>query len=47
MRTEPAMSVPTSKLVNPDATAAPAPPDEPPGARSGSQGLVVVPNISL
>jgi hypothetical protein len=41
------MSVPISKLVIPHATAAAAPPDEPPGTRLRSHGLFVVPNISL
>ena len=41
------MSVPSSKLVIPQATAAAAPPDEPPGVRARSHGLLVVPNISL
>jgi hypothetical protein len=47
MRTEPAMSVPSSKLVRPVATAVAAPPDDPPGVRAGSHGLLVVPNSSL
>jgi len=46
-RTEPPMSVPISKLVIPHATAAAAPPDEPPGTQVRSHGLLVVPNISL
>ena len=46
-RTEPPMSVPSSKLVMPQATAAAAPPDEPPGVRSNAHGLLVVPNIEL
>ncbi len=41
------MSVPISKLVMPVATAAAAPPDEPPGMRVVSHGLPVVPNSSL
>ena len=47
MRTEPPMSVPSSKQVNPAATAAAAPPDDPPHRRSRSQGLLVVPKMSL
>ena len=47
MRTEPPMSVPSSNDVNPAATAAAGPPDEPPGMRSRSHGLFVVPKISL
>ena len=46
-RTDPPMSVPISKLVMPHATAAAAPPDDPPGTRARSHGLFVVPNISL
>ena len=46
-RTDPPMSVPISKLVMPHATAAAAPPDDPPGTRPTSHGLLVVPNISL
>ena len=41
------MSVPSSKLVNPHATAAAAPPDEPPVVRSVAQGLLVTPKRSL
>ncbi|MEZ5412267.1 MAG: hypothetical protein R2761_29815 [Acidimicrobiales bacterium] len=47
IRTEPPMSVPISKLVSPAATAAAAPPDEPPGVRARSQGLLVTPKSSL
>ena len=47
MRTEPAMSVPSSKLVSPAATAAAAPPDDPTGVRAGTHGLFVVPKSSL
>src|SRR5690242_1614089 len=47
MRTDPPMSVPTSKLVSPAATAAAEPPDEPPVMRSSAHGLFVVPNNSL
>ena len=47
MRTESAISVPSSKLVSPAATAAAAPPDDPPGVRVRSHGLLVVPNSSL
>ena len=41
------MSVPSSKLLMPVATAAAAPPDDPPGTRLWSHGLLVVPNSSL
>ncbi len=41
------MSVPSSKAVYPNATAAAAPPDDPPGTRLLSHGLFVVPKISL
>ena len=41
------MSVPSSKLVNPHATAAAAPPDDPPVVRPRSHGLLVVPNSTL
>ena len=47
MRIEPPMSVPSSKLLMPVATAAAAPPDEPPGTRLVSHGLLVVPNSAL
>ena len=40
MRTEPPMSVPSSKLVNPAATAAAAPPDDPPVMRSSVPRVV-------
>ena len=42
-RIEPPMSLPSSSGVNPAATAAAAPPDEPPGVRVVSHGLLVVP----
>ena len=41
------MSEPSSSGVNRAASAAADPPDEPPGVRSTSQGLPVVPNTSL
>ncbi len=47
MRTDPPMSVPSSKLDMPVATATPAPPDEPPGVRLVSHGLLVTPKTSL
>ena len=47
MRTDPPMSVPSSKLVNPAATAAAAPPDEPPVMWSTSHGLLLPPKMSL
>ena len=39
MRMEPPPSLPTATGHSPAARAAPAPPEEPPGVRSGSQGL--------
>src|SRR4051794_34467137 len=47
MRIEPPMSVPTSNAVNPAATAAAGPPEEPPGMWPRFHGLLVVPNRSL
>ena len=47
MRTDPPMSVPTSKLVSPAATAAAEPPDEPPVMWSTFQGLLLPPKMSL
>ena len=41
------MSLPSSKGVNPAATAAAARPDEPPGVRVRSHGLPVVPWTGL
>ena len=41
------MSVPSASGANPAATAADEPPDEPPGTRSGSQGLRVTPNAEF
>ena len=43
MRIEPAMSLPSSSDVNPAATEAAGPPDDPPGVRDRSHGLLVVP----
>ena len=43
MRTEPPMSVPSARGTQPAATAAPDPPDEPPGVSAGFQGLRVMP----
>src|SRR4029079_14808298 len=43
MRIEPAPSVPTASGPMPDATAAAAPPDDPPGVSLGFQGLRVMP----
>ena len=43
MRIEPPPSLPCAAGTMPAATAAPAPPDEPPEERAGSQGLRVVP----
>ena len=47
IRIEPPMSVPISNEVSPAATAAAAPPDDPPGTRSAFHGFTVVPNIGL
>ena len=47
MRTEPPMSVPSAMLTQPEATAAPEPPEEPPGVRAGFQGLRVMPHSGL
>ena len=44
MRIEPPPSVPTASGAIPEATAAPAPPEEPPQVRSVFQGLTVRPN---
>ena len=44
---EPPMSLPSSSGVSPAATAAAAPPDEPPAVREVSQGLLVTPYTSL
>ena len=46
-RSEPARSEPTSIGVSPAASAAAAPPLEPPGVRDVSQGLLVRPNTSF
>jgi hypothetical protein len=43
MRIEPAPSVPSASGPSPAATAAPAPPEEPPGVLLRSQGLRVIP----
>jgi hypothetical protein len=47
IRIDPPMSVPSSKLVSPLATAVAGPPEDPPGTRDVSHGLFVVPKISL
>ena len=47
MRIEPAMSLPSSSDVNPAATAAAGPPDDPPGVLERSHGLLVVPYTGL
>ena len=44
---EPAPSVPMASGPRPEATAAPAPPDEPPGVLSRSQGLRQMPVTGL
>ncbi len=41
------MSDPSASGTQPDATAAPLPPDEPPGVRSRSWGLRVTPHSGL
>src|SRR5262245_13697282 len=46
-RIEPPISVPNSNAVNPHATEAAGPPEEPPGTRSSDHGLFVVPKTSL
>jgi len=47
MRTEPPMSVPSASGTQPAATAAPDPPEEPPGVRDESHGLRVTPQSRL
>jgi len=47
VRIDPPMSLPISPPVSPAAMAAAAPPDDPPGVRSTSHGLFVVPKIGL
>ena len=47
IRSDPPRSLPSSRADSPAATAAAAPPEEPPGVRPASQGLLVVPNSSL
>ena len=47
IRIEPPPSVPRAIGVAPYATEAPAPPDDPPGVRSGDHGLRVSPKTSL
>src|SRR5262249_48539404 len=47
LRMDPPPSVPRARGASPAATAAPAPPDEPPGVRSWSHGLRVRPKIRL
>ena len=47
MRTEPSPSEPSAKGRQPLATAAAAPPDEPPGVWSRFHGLRVTPHILL
>jgi len=44
IRTLPPMSVPSANGTQPEATAAPDPPDDPPGVREISQGLRVMPH---
>src|SRR5699024_10562526 len=45
MRIEPSPSVPWAIGTIPEATAAPEPPDEPPGVRERSHGFRVMPNV--
>jgi hypothetical protein len=47
VRIEPPMSLPISPPARPAAIVAAAPPDEPPGVRVPSHGLLVVPKIGL
>ena len=47
MRMEPPPSVPSASVVMPAATAAPAPPEEPPGVYSRFHGLRVTPQSGL
>jgi hypothetical protein len=47
MRIEPPPSLPWAMGAIPEATAAPAPLDDPPGVRSGSHGLREMPRASL
>ena len=47
IRTEPPMSEPSARGTQPAATAAPEPPDEPPGVRALSHGLRVTPQRGL
>ena len=47
VRIDPARSLPTSSGISPAASAAAAPPDEPPGVCSGLYGLFVVPKTRL
>ena len=46
-RIEPPVSVPSASGVNPAATAADEPPEEPPGTRSGAHGLCVTPKAEF
>src|SRR5207248_10573706 len=45
MRIEPPISVPVASVVKPAASAAPEPPDEPPGPKSRFHGLRVTPQM--
>ncbi len=47
MRTEPRPSEPSAAPTRPAATAAPEPPEEPPGVCSRFQGLRVMPNVGV
>ena len=47
MRTEPPMSVPSASGTQPLPTAAPEPPEEPPGVFAGFHGLRVMPQSGL
>ncbi len=47
IRTDPPMSDPSASGTQPEATAAPDPPEEPPGVRSAFQGFRVIPHRGL
>src|SRR5262245_63481369 len=47
MRIDPPPSDPVASGTIPEASAAEVPPDDPPGVRSRSQGLRVIPNVGL
>ncbi len=47
MRIDPPMSVPVAMVVSPAASAAPEPPDDPPGPQSVFHGLRVMPRYAM